>query len=565
MKRLISLFISFLIQALPSQAGPDPLVVGMELEYPPFEFVAEDGTNDGVSVKMAEALANYLGRTIEIQNIKFDALITALKSDSIDLIISSMTATEERRKSINFSDPYVTTGLAMLVPNDSPIKSIEDLMTGKWKVVVKLGTTGESFARSELRNATIVPMKQDPVCALEVAQKKADVWIYDQLSIFHHHKRHKDTTKALLKPIREEQWAIGLRKPKLGEDDSLREEVNKFLKSFRESGQFEELANIYLKEEKKLVSSMGIPFIFDVNPSQKISQSVIEKNNNAESDPWFLIVVSVLILLTIIAFWYLTREEDKSIHSYESFSINLLGFVLLWIILIGVCFFIFSSINRSWHWNWEGLWNSRWQIFGGWIRTLWISFSALVLCIGVGIGLVVGSRCSLRPLRFFCRAYTEIVRGSPLLVVILFGYYVVFEPFNVNNKIFVGILLLALFAGAYLGEILRGGIESVGKTQFDSARAVGFSRSQTYRHVIIPQAVRRVLPAVAGLFIMLVKDSSLLSVIGAEEFTLRTDIVRANTYTGIEAYLLLAVGYLLITIPLAYCSKRLERKFSYES
>jgi polar amino acid transport system substrate-binding protein len=565
MKRLISLFISFLIQALPSQADPDPLVVGMELEYPPFEFVAEDGTNDGVSVKMAEALANYLGRTLEIQNIKFDALITALKSDSIDLIISSMTATEERRKSINFSDPYVTTGLAMLVPIDSPIKSIEDLMTGKWKVVVKLGTTGESFARSELRNATIVPMKQDPVCALEVAQKKADVWIYDQLSIFHHHKRHKDTTKALLKPIREEQWAIGLRKPKLGEDDSLREEVNKFLKSFRESGQFEELANIYLKEEKKLVSSMGIPFIFDVNPSQKISQSVIEKNNNAESDPWFLIVVSVLILLTIIAFWYLTREEDKSIHSYESFSINLLGFVLLWIILIGVCFFIFSSINRSWHWNWEGLWNSRWQIFGGWIRTLWISFSALVLCIGVGIGLVVGSRCSLRPLRFFCRAYTEIVRGSPLLVVILFGYYVVFEPFNVNNKIFVGILLLALFAGAYLGEILRGGIESVGKTQFDSARAVGFSRSQTYRHVIIPQAVRRVLPAVAGLFIMLVKDSSLLSVIGAEEFTLRTDIVRANTYTGIEAYLLLAVGYLLITIPLAYCSKRLERKFSYES
>ena len=70
---------------------------------------------------------------------------------------------------------------------------------GKWKVVVKLGTTGESFARSELKNTTIVTMKQDPVCALEVAQKKADVWIYDQLSIFRHHKRHKDTTKALLK------------------------------------------------------------------------------------------------------------------------------------------------------------------------------------------------------------------------------------------------------------------------------------------------------------------------------------------------------------------------------
>ncbi len=565
MKRVISSFISFLFLTVSCKAGPDPLVVGMELEYPPFEFVADNGKNDGVSVKMAEALATHLGRTLEIQNIKFDALITALKSGSIDLIISSMTATEERRKSIDFSDPYVTTGLAMLVPKDSPIKGIEELMSGKRKVVVKLGTTGESFARSKLKNATILTMTQDPACALEVAQKKADVWIYDQLSIFHHHKQHKETTKALLKPIREEQWAIGIRKPKFGEDDSLRIQVNDFLKKFRESGQFEELSNTYLQEEKKLVKTMGIPFIFDVNPDQKVD--VIRRNQDSYTgvDPLFIIIISILVLLTIAAFWCLTREEDNSIPGHDDILRNILGFVILWIILIGVCFFIFSSINRSYHWNWEGIWNRRWQIFGGWIRTLWISFSALILCIGVGVGLVIGSRCSFRPLRFFCRAYTEIVRGSPLLVVLLFGYYVIAEAFNINGRILVGILLLALFAGAYLGEILRGGIDSVGKTQFDSARAVGFSRLQTYRYVIIPQAVRRVLPAVAGLFIMLVKDSSLLSVIGAEEFTKRSDIARAATFTGIEGYLPLAVGYLLITIPLAYCSKRLERKFSYET
>ena len=565
MKRLISSFSLFLFQVFPSQAESDPLVVGMELEYPPFEFVANDGTNDGVSVKMAEALADYLGRALEIQNIKFDALITALKSDNIDLIISSMTANDERRKSINFSDPYVTTGLAMLVPIDSPIRGIEDLMSGRRKIVVKLGTTGESFARRELKNATILTMNQDPACALEVAQKKADAWIYDQLSIFHHHKQHKETTKALLKPIREEQWAIGLRKPKSGEDDSLRGKVNDFLKNFRESGQFEELASTYLHEEKELVKSMGIPFIFDVSPAPKVEKVVENENNYPRSDALFITIIAILVLLAIAAFWYLTREDDFLMQTRHDSLKNTLGFVVLWVILIGVCFFIFSSINRSYHWNWEGIWNRRWQIFGGWIRTLWISFSALVLCIGVGAGLVVGSRCSLRPLRFFCRAYTEIVRGSPLLVVLLFGYYVIAEAFNINGRILVGILLLALFAGAYLGEILRGGIDSVGKTQFDSARAVGFSRLQTYRYVIIPQAVRRVLPAVAGLFIMLVKDSSLLSVIGAEEFTKRSDIARAATFTGIEGYLPLAVGYLLITIPLAYCSKRLERKFSYES
>ena len=126
-------------------------------------------------------------------------------------------------------------------------------------------------------------------------------------------------------------------------------------------------------------------------------------------------------------------------------------------------------------------------------------------------------------------------------------------------------MLLAIFSGAYLGEILRGGIDSVGKTQFEAARAVGFSTFQTYRYVIIPQAVRRVLPAVAGLFIMLVKDSSLLSVIGAEEFTKRTEIARAATFTGLEAFIPLALGYLLITIPLALLARYLERRLNYEA
>jgi polar amino acid transport system permease protein len=152
-----------------------------------------------------------------------------------------------------------------------------------------------------------------------------------------------------------------------------------------------------------------------------------------------------------------------------------------------------------------------------------------------------------------------------LLVVLLVGYYVIAQAFHANDRVLIGIILLALFAGAYLGEILRGGIESVGKTQFDSARAVGFSRVQAFRYVILPQAIRRVLPAVAGLFIILVKDSSLLSQIAIEEFTKRSESARSATYTGLEAYLPLAVGYLLITIPLAYFAARLERRFAYES
>lgn len=563
MRILSSIIYFFLLQACFS--AEEPLIVGMELEYPPFEFVNEKGINDGVSVQLAEALADSLERPLEIKNIKFDALITALKTGSIDLIISSMTATDERRKSINFSDPYVTTGLAMLVPIDSEIEGVEDLIKKGRKVVVKLGTTGEAYARKELKDAEILTMQHDPACALEVSQNKVDAWIYDQLSIFKHHKNHIETTRAILTPLRKEQWAIGLRKPKGGEVNYLENKVNAFLENFRESGEFNNLADIYLKEEKELVNKMGIPFIFDLEESSGEEKAQIKTVVVFQADLPFLFILFFLLCVCLVSFYFLVREDRSISNRFKNNSCEFLSFAMLWIFLIGATYFIFSSLNQTYTWNWEGIWSRRWQIFGGWLRTIWVSLLALLLCVFLAVCLVVGSKSRLKAVRFFCRAYTEIIRGSPLLVILIVGYYVIAEAVDVNNRLLVGVVLLAVFSGAYLGEIIRGGIDSVGKTQFDAARAVGFSTFQAYRYVIIPQAVRRVLPAVAGLFIMLVKDSSLLSVIGAEEFTKRTEIARAATFTGLEAFIPLAVGYLLITIPLALVSRYLERRLTYES
>ena len=165
MKALLSIVLLLLVWSVTAE-GRDPLVVGMELTYPPFEFVDEQGNPDGVSVRMAEALADYLDRPLKIENIKFDALITALKSGSIDCVISSMTANDERRKSIDFSDPYVTTGLAMLVGIDSGIEGLDDLKKPGRIVVARLGTTGENFVRQHLPDAKLNTMQEDPACAL---------------------------------------------------------------------------------------------------------------------------------------------------------------------------------------------------------------------------------------------------------------------------------------------------------------------------------------------------------------------------------------------------------------
>lgn len=237
-------------------AGP-VLRVGMELSYPPFEMQDAAGNPDGVGVRMAEALATHLGRPLQIVPMGFNGLIPALQTRHIDLILSSLTANDERRQQIDFSDPYAFTGLALLVQKGSSIRSAEDLKAPGRVVSVKSGTTGEMWANTHLPNAKKAVFEEQTACVQEVAQGRADAFIYDQLSIFGYARENPETTEGLLRPFVEESWAIGVAKG----NDALRQQVNQFLVAFRADKGFEKLAERYLKAEKELLDRMGIPFI----------------------------------------------------------------------------------------------------------------------------------------------------------------------------------------------------------------------------------------------------------------------------------------------------------------
>jgi polar amino acid transport system substrate-binding protein len=238
-------------------ADPPPLRVGMELGYPPFEMVGADGQAEGVSVEMARALAADLGRPLVIENMSFDGLIPALKTGKIDLIISSMTATEERRKSIAFSEPYVRTGLAILVRNGEEAPGIEALNRAGKRVAVKRGTTGHLYALDHLKNARLLVLDKENTAVLEVAQGRADAFLYDQLSVLTNWKRNRDSTRAILTPFQVEVWAVGLRK---GEED-LRDRVNAFLDRYRAQGGFDRLAEKFFPEERREFRELGVEFI----------------------------------------------------------------------------------------------------------------------------------------------------------------------------------------------------------------------------------------------------------------------------------------------------------------
>ncbi len=234
------------------------LAVGMELAYPPFEMSDRQGKPTGVSVDLAQALGEALGRKVVIENIPFSGLIPALKTGKIDLIISSMTANSERAQSIDFSEPYLKTGLCLLVGAKSNIQLIADADKAGVNIVVKQGTTGHAYAGQQVKNARVLVLDKETACVLEVAQGKADAFIYDQMSTFKNWQKNPDSTRAILAPFQAESWAIGIRK---GNDD-LRERVNKFLADFRAKGGFDQLGDRYLKEQKEAFKQMGIPFYF---------------------------------------------------------------------------------------------------------------------------------------------------------------------------------------------------------------------------------------------------------------------------------------------------------------
>ena len=242
-----------------------------------------------------------------------------------------------------------------------------------------------------------------------------------------------------------------------------------------------------------------------------------------------------------------------------------LNTLLALLVLIGAVWLSLVSLNYNW--GWQGVWDARVVLFRGWLTTLGVASVALVLSTVGGFVLAVGQRSFLLPLRYFAKVLVEIVRATPLLVLILLLWYGFGGVFHIGNeyRYVAGIFILTLFESAYISEIMRSGIESIGKTQIESARAIGLTRVQTYRYVIIPQAVRQVTPPLVGQLVSLIKDSSLLSYMAIQEFTYTAQQVNSNTYSTLETYLPLAVGYLVLTIPISLWSRWLERRFKYEA
>ncbi len=221
-----------------------------------------------------------------------------------------------------------------------------------------------------------------------------------------------------------------------------------------------------------------------------------------------------------------------------------------------------AGFHYDWHWG-VVLNGATLRSFAAGIG-ITASVSAVGLAIGIALGLAtaVPRAAKVPVLSQLVHVYVDFFRTTPILVQLIWMFYVLAVLLGINLSAFLaGALTIGLNSGAFLSEIFRGGVVSVGQGQRDAAQMLGLSRAQALVYVVMPQALRRVLPSLVNVFISVVKDSSLVSIIAVADITYRAESAVALTYRPFEFYTALAVLYFALTYPFSFLSAAVERRY----
>ena len=216
----------------------------------------------------------------------------------------------------------------------------------------------------------------------------------------------------------------------------------------------------------------------------------------------------------------------------------------------------------------------RWKLLlNGLGNTLCITFFAVLL--GIVLGVLVAAvrstwdtngvsmhkgpgKAALRIANAICKLYLTVIRGTPVVVQLLIMYFVIFA--SSNNKMLIAVIAFGINSGAYVAEIVRGGIMSIDKGQMEAGRSLGFNYTQTMFYIVLPQALKNVLPSLANEFIVLLKETSVSGYIAMQDLTKAGDIIRGRTYSAFMPLIAVALIYLVLVVGLSWLVGKLERR-----
>ncbi|CAC5554738.1 TPA: ABC transporter permease subunit [Staphylococcus aureus] len=440
------------------------LRVGLSADYAPMEFEhTVNGKTEyaGVDIDLAKKIAKDNNLKLKIVNMSFDSLLGALKTGKIDIIISGMTSTPERKKQVDFSDSYMMTKNIMLVKKDkvNDYKDIKDF--NNKKVGAQKGTEQEKIAQTEIENASITSLSRLPDVILALKSGKVEGVVVE-----------KPVAEAYLK-----------QNPKLG------------------------ISNVKFNEEEK-DTVIAVPKDSPKLLSQ-INKTIKEVKDKGLIDKYMTNAANAM------------NDDSGFISKYGSFFLKGIKITIL-ISLIGV---------------------------------------ALSSILGAFVALMKLSKIKI--ISWIASIYIEILRGTPMLVQVFIVFFGITAALGLDISALVcGTIALVINSSAYIAEIIRAGINAVDKGQMEAARSLGLNYRQTMKSVIMPQAIKNILPALGNEFVTLIKESSIVSTIGVGEIMFNAQVVQGISFDPFTPLLVAAALYFVLTFVLTRIMNMIEGRLN---
>lgn len=440
------------------------LRVGLSADYAPMEFEhTVNGKTEyaGVDIDLAKKIAKDNNLKLKIVNMSFDSLLGALKTGKVDIIISGMTSTPERKKQVDFSDSYMMTKNIMLVKKDkvNEYKDIKDF--NNKKVGAQKGTEQEKIAQTEIENASITSLSRLPDVILALKSGKVEGAVVE-----------KPVAEAYLK-----------QNPKLG------------------------ISNVKFNEEEK-DTVIAVPKDSPKLLSQ-INKTIKEVKDKGLIDKYMTNAANAM------------NDDSGFISKYGSFFLK------------------------------------------------GIKITILISLIGVALGSILGAFVALMKLSkikiisWIASIYIEILRGTPMLVQVFIVFFGITAALGLDISALVcGTIALVINSSAYIAEIIRAGINAVDKGQMEAARSLGLNYRQTMKSVIMPQAIKNILPALGNEFVTLIKESSIVSTIGVGEIMFNAQVVQGISFDPFTPLLVAAALYFVLTFVLTRIMNMIEGRLN---
>ena len=452
------------------------LVIGTSADFPPYEFHSTVNGKDtivGMDISIAQKIAEDLGVELKIEDIGFDSLLPALESEKVDMVISGMSPTEERKQSVDFSEVYYTGGQNIVVREaDKEIyKSTADLKG--LKVGVQTGSLQETLAQEQMPDSEILSLTKTTDLLLALKTNKVEAVLME-----------KPSAEAYV-----------------GNDNQILTFDGGFQLEEGEQGS----AIAFKKDTQSLVAAVNSS-LTEISEQDLISDYLEEAGTHLQEAQGG------------------TEEESaesNSILNYWNYFLKGTGYT----ILISVVSVFFGSI------------------------------------LGVVLSFMRMSKNKI--VHFVATAYVEFVRGTPMMIQVMFIYFAVGYLVNIP-ALASGIIAVSLNSAAYICEIIHSGLNSVPKGQSEAARSLGMSKKIAMRQIIFPQALKNIWPALGNEFITVIKESSIVSIIGVSDLIFQTRVVTSVSYRGIAPLVVTMIIYFILTFSLTKLLNHYEGKMNHD-